>query len=144
MPPLPAGRRGEWGVRGGGVALWFPTSLLRGVCPWPPSQPPFFAGAFSPGILVRPGSSGSPRRQAWLGRPSVRQPGRGGGAARRPVRGLGRGLSSRLPRAGTQAGHSICAPPSILHSRVPPSRRGLRGALECRRRAVGLLRKWRE
>ena len=144
------GGRGEGASRRGS-----PPPSSRGVACGPRPRPPFFAGAFPPGILVQPGSFGSPGRRARPGRPPVGQPGGGGGSVRRPPSGARPGgrkvslpQSVSPPSPGGHQGWLLRLCPALhtalAHVRVPPSRCSPRGALERRRRAAGLPRALRE
>ena len=130
----------QWGQRGGGVAPWFPTSLLRGGGLWHPAQPPFFAGAspkvylFGRGRWAAPGAGRGLAGRRWVSLAG----GGGGGGGRCAVppggsaggpRGAGGGKVS-LPRSvsppssgGHQGGSLRLCPAlhtALAHVRVPP------------------------
>ena len=117
----PAGRRGEWGERGGGRRAVVPHLSYPGGQPVVPGSAPLRRQRIPSGYTCSAGAVGQPRAPgaAWpaVGRSALRGGGGGGRCAAPPPRGLGRGLFPHRP----------------LHT-----------ALECRRRAPGLLRALRE
>ena len=148
----PEGRGGGRGEGGRPVVHHLP--VLRG---WPvaPGPVPLLLRRILPWYTCSAGVAGQPRApgaawpavsgSAWQGGrvcqcavPPGAHP--GGPVGRGAGRSLCRGLFPRLLRAGSKAGLFVCAPPSMRHSRVSPSRCGPRGALERRRRAAGRLR----
>ena len=156
-PSLPAGLRGEWGGEGRGGRTVVPRPLPWGGDPWPPGQSPFFSGAPPLGIYVQPGLPASPGPRARPGRPSVGQPGRGGGGAASASypRGLAWGAPQGRGRGGPFA--AVCPPAHagraprrvasaapMLHFWLSLCRCGPRGALERWRRAAGRQRALRE
>ena len=139
-PRGPRAGGGSGGERGGGAVPWFSGPLSWGAGPWPRAQSPFFSGEPPLGIYIQPGLPGSPGRRSWPGRPSVGQPGGGGGAASAPYpRGLARGAWRGEGRGGLVA--AVCSPAypgraprrvassaPMLHSWVSPFRCSRQGA----------------
>ena len=142
MPLGFAARRGGVGGEGTGGRTVVPHLPSPGGWPVAPGPAPLLRRRIPRGYTCSAGVVGQPRAPgaAWPAVSGTAWQGGGAAGAPPPPQGLGRGSFSRPRQAGTKASRSVCAPPCILHSRVPLSRGGLWGAPERQRRAAGLLR----